>query len=103
MEEGGGKTKKTIFVGGIGEDVDEQVILESFSTFGGSCAAEAVFPVLTLFQAISSTFNSQQTQQADRMRIVCILPRIFIAYLTHLYSCGSEASRLCLCHVFVNG
>jgi RNA recognition motif-containing protein len=36
MEEGG-KTKKTIFVGGIGEDVDEQVILESFSTFGGSC------------------------------------------------------------------
>jgi hypothetical protein len=36
MEEGGGKTKKTIFVGGIGEDVDEQVILESFSTFGGS-------------------------------------------------------------------
>jgi hypothetical protein len=36
MEEGG-KTKKTIFVGGIGEDVDEQVILESFSTFGGPC------------------------------------------------------------------
>jgi hypothetical protein len=36
MEEGG-KTKKTIFVGGIGEDVDEQVILETFSTFGGSC------------------------------------------------------------------
>jgi RNA recognition motif-containing protein len=36
MEEGG-KTKKTIFVGGIGEDVDEQVMLETFSTFGGSC------------------------------------------------------------------
>ncbi|KAN0123749.1 RNA-binding domain containing protein [Russula decolorans] len=34
MEEGGKTTKKTIFVGGIGEDVDEQVILESFSTFG---------------------------------------------------------------------
>jgi len=32
--EDGGKTKKTIFVGGIGEDVDEKVILESFSTFG---------------------------------------------------------------------
>jgi RNA recognition motif-containing protein len=33
MEEGG-KPKKTIFVGGIGEDVDEKVILETFSTFG---------------------------------------------------------------------
>ena len=37
MEEGGKTNKKTIFVGGIGEDVDEQVILETFSTFGGSC------------------------------------------------------------------
>jgi len=33
MEEGG-KPKKTIFVGGIGEDVDEKIILETFSTFG---------------------------------------------------------------------
>ncbi|KAI0306455.1 hypothetical protein B0F90DRAFT_1808153 [Multifurca ochricompacta] len=33
MEEGT-KTKKTIFIGGIGEDVNEQVILEAFSTFG---------------------------------------------------------------------
>jgi len=33
MEEGG-KTKKTIFVGGIGEDVDEVIIMETFSTFG---------------------------------------------------------------------
>jgi peptidyl-prolyl isomerase E (cyclophilin E) len=36
MEEGG-KTKKTIFVGGIGEDVDEEVILEAFTTFGRPC------------------------------------------------------------------
>jgi len=36
MEEGG-KTKKTIFVGGIGEDVDEEVILEAFSIFGEPC------------------------------------------------------------------
>jgi len=34
MEEGGKTNKKTIFVGGIGEDVDEQAILENFSTFG---------------------------------------------------------------------
>ncbi|KAM5531209.1 hypothetical protein V8D89_015127 [Ganoderma adspersum] len=33
MEEGT-KTKKTIFVGGIGDDVDEAVILENFATFG---------------------------------------------------------------------
>ncbi|KAI0928519.1 hypothetical protein AcW1_005740 [Taiwanofungus camphoratus] len=33
MEEGT-KTKKTIFVGGIGDDVDEAVLLETFSTFG---------------------------------------------------------------------
>ncbi|PCH38060.1 RNA-binding domain-containing protein [Wolfiporia cocos MD-104 SS10] len=33
MEEGT-KTKKTIFVGGIGDDVDEGVLLETFSTFG---------------------------------------------------------------------
>ena len=33
MEEGT-KTKKTIFVGGIGDDVDEAVILDNFATFG---------------------------------------------------------------------
>lgn len=34
MEEGT-KSKKTVFIGGIGDDVDESVILEAFSTFGG--------------------------------------------------------------------
>jgi len=33
MEEGT-RTKKTVFVGGIGEDVDEGVLFETFSTFG---------------------------------------------------------------------
>lgn len=33
MEEGT-KTKKTVFVGGIGDDVDEAVLIETFSTFG---------------------------------------------------------------------
>jgi len=33
MEEGT-KTKKTVFIGGIGDDVDEAVIYETFSTFG---------------------------------------------------------------------
>ncbi|KAI0721005.1 hypothetical protein C8T65DRAFT_631911 [Cerioporus squamosus] len=33
MEEGT-KSKKTIFVGGIGDDVDEAVLLETFATFG---------------------------------------------------------------------
>ena len=35
MEEGT-KTKKTIFVGNIADDVDETVLLETFSTFGAS-------------------------------------------------------------------
>lgn len=34
MEEGT-KGKKSIFVGGIGDDVDESVLYECFSTFGG--------------------------------------------------------------------
>ncbi|KAJ7582675.1 RNA-binding domain-containing protein [Mycena floridula] len=33
MEEGT-KSKKTIFVGGIGEEIDESAIYEAFSTFG---------------------------------------------------------------------
>ncbi|PIL24076.1 hypothetical protein GSI_13827 [Ganoderma sinense ZZ0214-1] len=33
MEEGT-KTRKTLFVGGIADDVDETVILENFATFG---------------------------------------------------------------------
>ncbi|KAI0725132.1 RNA-binding domain-containing protein [Fomitopsis betulina] len=33
MEEGT-KTKKTVFVGGIGDDVDETVLIETFSVFG---------------------------------------------------------------------
>ncbi|KAH9901020.1 hypothetical protein C8Q73DRAFT_676582 [Cubamyces lactineus] len=33
MEEGT-KTKKTIYIGGIGDEVDEALILETFSTFG---------------------------------------------------------------------
>jgi len=74
MEEGG-RTKKTIFVGGIGEDVDEQVILETFSIFGGFCWSGYLPDWTYTLQAISSTFNSPQTQQADHMRIVCLLPR----------------------------
>lgn len=35
MEEGT-KSKKTVFVGGIGDDVDESVIYQHFATFGGS-------------------------------------------------------------------
>jgi len=33
MEEGT-KSKKTVFVGGLGDDVDEAIIYETFSTFG---------------------------------------------------------------------
>lgn len=33
MEEGS-KAKKTVFVGGVGEEVNEEIILEAFSVFG---------------------------------------------------------------------
>lgn len=33
MEEGT-KTKRTVFVGGVGDDVDEAALMEAFSTFG---------------------------------------------------------------------
>jgi RNA recognition motif-containing protein len=48
MEEGA-KTKKTIFVGGIGEDVDEGVILEAFSTFGAPCQRRSLLCLTLLF------------------------------------------------------
>lgn len=35
MEEGT-RSKKTVFIGGISDDVDEAVLLETFSTFGES-------------------------------------------------------------------
>lgn len=37
--EEGTKAKKTVFVGGIGDDIDEQAIYESFSTFGESLSS----------------------------------------------------------------
>ncbi|KAI0065360.1 RNA-binding domain-containing protein [Artomyces pyxidatus] len=33
MEEGS-KSKKTVFVGGLGEDIDEAIVLEAFAPFG---------------------------------------------------------------------
>jgi peptidyl-prolyl isomerase E (cyclophilin E) len=34
--EDGSKSKKTVFVGGLNEDIDEAVLYETFSTFGAS-------------------------------------------------------------------
>jgi RNA recognition motif-containing protein len=42
MEEGT-KSKKTVFVGGIGDDVDESVIYEHFTTFGTGMLANTHF------------------------------------------------------------
>ncbi|KAH8106963.1 RNA-binding domain-containing protein [Cristinia sonorae] len=52
MEEGT-RTKKTIFVGGIGDDVDEGVLMETFSSFGD--IIEVQIPP-------ASTNPSQQTE-----------------------------------------
>jgi peptidyl-prolyl isomerase E (cyclophilin E) len=43
MEEGT-KTKKTVFVSGLGDGVDESVIIENFSTFGSPFAKTVSFP-----------------------------------------------------------
>lgn len=32
--EDGTKSKKTVFVGGLNEDIDEAILYETFSTFG---------------------------------------------------------------------
>lgn len=45
MEEGT-RTKKTVFVGGISDDVDEGVLLETFSAFGELCIVQALSKVL---------------------------------------------------------
>ena len=34
MDDDGSKSKKTVFVGGIAEEVDEAAIYQAFSTFG---------------------------------------------------------------------
>lgn len=48
MEEGT-KSKKTVFVGGVGEDVDEAIIYENFSTFGAFCLlAESSYSIIFL-------------------------------------------------------
>jgi len=46
MEEGT-KAKKTVFVGGIGDDTDEAVLYESFSTFGAFNAKRETPSALT--------------------------------------------------------
>ncbi|RDB21109.1 Peptidyl-prolyl cis-trans isomerase E [Hypsizygus marmoreus] len=56
MEEGT-KTKKTVFVGGIADDVDEGVIYESFSTFGD---------ILEVQLPSAATNPNQQTEAKHR-------------------------------------
>jgi hypothetical protein len=106
MEEGT-KTKKTIFIGGIGDDVDESVIYENFSTFGmhpkdsSAPVADAFF----LIQVISSRYKFlplQPTQPNRQVRVVASLETGLI-YLLVLDS-RSQASRVCFCNVwFLSG
>ena len=41
MEEGT-KTKRTVFVGGVGDDVDEAALMAAFSTFGTGPSARVI-------------------------------------------------------------
>ncbi|PAV23933.1 RNA-binding domain-containing [Pyrrhoderma noxium] len=56
MEEGT-KAKKTVFVGGIGDDIDESAIYESFSTFGDILEVQ-IPPAQT-----PSTYNQSANQK----------------------------------------
>ena len=46
MEEGT-KAKKTVFVGGIGDGIDEAALYEAFSTFGASVST--VLPTFKIY------------------------------------------------------
>ena len=58
MEEGT-KTKKTVFIGGLGDDVDEAVIYENFSTFGNAAAYS--YPIILTYSHPTKTHLSQET------------------------------------------
>jgi peptidyl-prolyl isomerase E (cyclophilin E) len=55
--EGGTKSKKTIFVGGISEDTDETTLYEGFSTFGDIIEVQLPPPALTHHQQTHPTGN----------------------------------------------
>ncbi|KAI0934112.1 hypothetical protein AcV5_006066 [Taiwanofungus camphoratus] len=72
MEEG---TKTTIFVGGIGDDVDEAVLLETFSTFGAcfshnsrsnATGSSRVGDIIEVQLPVAPTNPSQQNEVKHR-------------------------------------
>lgn len=67
MEEGI-SNKKTVFVGNLDEVVNETHLLETFSTFGQ--LGDAVQPILTINQEISSTFSSLRQQPTQTLLMV---------------------------------
>ncbi|TFY77908.1 hypothetical protein EWM64_g6104 [Hericium alpestre] len=56
MEEGT-KSKKTIFIGGVGEDVDESVLMETFATFGD---------IIEVQLPVAAANPTQQTESKHR-------------------------------------
>jgi len=53
----GTKTKRTIFIGGIGDDVDETVLVENFATFGD---------IIEVQIPLAPTNPTQQTETKHR-------------------------------------
>jgi len=68
--EDGTKTKKTVFVGGIGDDVDESVLYETFATFG-IFLASFIFVYLTNrkpsrgYNRSPTAFGCDESESAD--------------------------------------
>lgn len=84
MEEGT-RTKKTVFIGGVAEEVDESTIYENFSTFGTlwlSCCIAWVLIGDTTLQVISSRYSCPRPQQIPIDRQVCAID-------SHLEMCES--------------
>ena len=81
MEEGT-KTKKTVFVGGFGDDVDESVLYESFSPFGGCFFPPSPATTDHVQQVISSKYSSRQRQRTPPRTQVRQLSVRLISVLT---------------------
>ena len=66
MEEGT-RTRKTVFVGGIGDEVDEAILFETFSTFGVFCylaqiLLDSIFQPGDIIEVQLPTVQSHQSQ-----------------------------------------
>lgn len=100
MEEGT-KSKKTVFVGGIGDDVDESAIYESFSTFGMyfHCRFAELCTYIQILQVILSKYSCLQLQQIPINKLVGEI-QVFLSNCYLRLSRG-QTSGVCICDIWI--